>query len=222
MRHTRRTVTTLFGFLLAAGLVALPVRDRIDRDGYTRNPSLWALFFPQMEGAYRASLVKSIQRGTITVSAATSNTATITSVSTANTRLKLLGNTADQNDQDMTRAFCRLALTNATTVTASKGSATGANIVSWEAVEYWPGVLKSIQRGTIVFTNGGTNTPTATITAVTTSKAEIDDLGVEQGNNGTNTNIFANLVLTNTTTVTATRNAPSSTPTRGFQVVEWK
>jgi hypothetical protein len=81
------------------------------------------------------SVVNSIQRGTITVSGS-SNTATITSVTTSKAFLTFLGFTFDTNDANPSRWFTKTVLTNSTTVTADRSNgAAGAAIVSYEVVE---------------------------------------------------------------------------------------
>jgi|GEM_PF-6694711 len=81
--------------------------------------------------------IKSIQRGTISFSG-TSQTATVSSVNTAKSALRRLGNTnngggnpTQANDES------NLVLTNATTITASKLGATVTVSVSYELEERW-------------------------------------------------------------------------------------
>lgn len=85
--------------------------------------------------SYLNSSIKRLQRGTIALNGVTTNTATITSVDTTKTILSLLGVTSDQTDWD--RASSIIALTNATTITASKSNATGLATVAYQAVEYY-------------------------------------------------------------------------------------
>lgn len=163
------------------------------------------------------SLIKSIQRGTITIpGGSTTNGATITAVVTANSALYWLGNSLNTAGQvDSAQFMARLALTNATTVTATRGGTTEDVTVSFEVVEYWPGVLRSVQRGTVAV-----GTP-ATITSVTTAKSLLTYLGCV-GATTTGGEWGAQepkLVLTNATTVTAS--ATSGTDVCGYQVVEF-
>lgn len=77
--------------------------------------------------------VKSIQRGTISLAAASSGTATISSVVTGKTELRMLGvTTPGSNISDL----IRIALTNATTITATSG-ASASSTVSWELTEFF-------------------------------------------------------------------------------------
>lgn len=82
-------------------------------------------------------LVKSMQRGTISISTAqTSNTATVTAVDTAKSQLALLGYT---NNQTLgSNMIPRIALTNSTTITATLPALpTQAETVSWELIEWY-------------------------------------------------------------------------------------
>lgn len=77
--------------------------------------------------------LKSIQRGVISMVGAYSGTATITAVDTSKTELRLLGvsNTTALAD------LARVVLTNATTITANRGSTSGTSEVSWELTEFY-------------------------------------------------------------------------------------
>ena len=83
--------------------------------------------------------IRSIQRGTISVAAgASSNTATVTSVNTAKSELKFLGQSPDAATAMYGKELLRIELTNATTVTATRGgSPSRGNVVSYELVEYY-------------------------------------------------------------------------------------
>lgn len=163
------------------------------------------------------SLVKSVQRFTITITGATSNTATIAAVVTANARLRKLGytftGTAGSGDDSMVR----LEFTNTTTITAFVNTSPGADsvTVSGEVIEYVAGVLKSVQRGTI------TNNATATIAAVNTSRTELDFLGnTTAGGAATNDPTNCYQVLTDSTTVTQVTDTEAAN-VGGYQVVEY-
>lgn len=64
--------------------------------------------------------------------------------------------------------------------------------------------IKAIQRGTIVI-SGGSASATATITSVVTSKTELRYLGSLARWDGTNATSTPMIVLTNSTTITASR-----------------
>ncbi len=78
---------------------------------------------------------QSAQRNTIALSAATSNTATITSVNTANAAVAYLGNSTTNTSVQGALTEYQAALTNATTVTASVATA-GSGTLSFEAYEF--------------------------------------------------------------------------------------
>lgn len=172
--------------------------------------------------SYRSTLIKSIQRGTITLTSVTTNTATITAVVLANTVIRFLGFDF-QTDSGVTAAQVRtyVELTNTTTVTASRNTGTGTVRLNYEVIEYYPGLIKSVQRGILAMT---TASNTATITAVDTTKAECAFLGVlaNDGNAGEFAGRSASKIeLTNSTTVTASRGIGTNSANVSYQVVEY-
>ena len=84
------------------------------------------------------SQIKSIQRGTITISGATSATATITAVNTSKSELRFLG-ARTKDDTVNAWGTSTIELTNSTTITARWDSAAFANTnnVSWELTEFY-------------------------------------------------------------------------------------
>lgn len=85
-----------------------------------------------------SSGIKSIQRGTISITGGALNqtaTATISSVSTAKSVLNFLGVTSTD---DSVRSISRIVLTNSDTVTATRnlGSTFNPTIVSYEVIEF--------------------------------------------------------------------------------------
>ncbi len=168
----------------------------------------------------RRSTVKSIQNGIIVIGAAsTSNTAAITAVRLADSLLVYVGWAADPTAVTILEDNCLLTFTSSTVITASHDTA-GQNLAAgFQVIEYWPGIIRSVQRGTIVIANG-TASNTATITTVNTTKSIVTFLGT------TFTAIAAvderaRLTLTNSTTVTANRVGTTDTVTIGYQVVEY-
>lgn len=90
---------------------------------------------------YGARAIKSTQRGVISMSSggASSATATITSVATAKTQLRLLGiRTLGSASGVVDSVLCTLVLTNSTTVTAERRSGSPADVaISWELTEFY-------------------------------------------------------------------------------------
>ena len=79
--------------------------------------------------------VKSIQRGSILLSAAVaSNTATITSVDTTKATIEIIGSVTSCTD--LASTSIALALTNATTVTATRTGTTNSGTVYFQVTEY--------------------------------------------------------------------------------------
>lgn len=213
----------LFATLALLGVFALGQTVQFHNPTRWTFPSLLDLFAPPIYATYRPTVFKSVQRGTITLASATSNTATITSVDTANTLLFWTGTTVSATSAIYDSAFVRLALTNATTITATQISTATSNVVGYEVCELYAGVLNNVQRGTISVSGATTNT--ATITSVTTAKSVLTSLGWTGANSsgdGALTQTMGNLALTNATTVTASRQGTLNTIVAGYQVAEYK
>lgn len=93
------------------------------------------------------SAIKSIQRGTLVLSSSqTSNTATISAVDTNKAKINPLGVSANDAKDGQPGSyyaltahhFVRLALTNSTTITATRNSHHDREAtVSYEVIEYW-------------------------------------------------------------------------------------
>jgi hypothetical protein len=80
--------------------------------------------------------IKSIQRGVISLAATQSATATITSVTTGKSELRFLGGGGVDSGSSTVGVGIKIVLTNATTITATTGSASTTNgSVSWELTE---------------------------------------------------------------------------------------
>lgn len=181
--------------------------------------------------AYRSSVYKTIQRGSISIAAAaTTNTATLgTAVDPNYTVVLWCGNTGDSGGVSLGTETPQLTLTNATTITAAIGVAavTDAIVTPFQTREYWPNEMRqAIQRGTITMATGDT-TKTATITAVG-SKAYIEwsgfiETSTQAYSASTPNKIYIDVVLTNSTTITlARRTSGTYSFTFVYQVVDPK
>ena len=167
-----------------------------------------------------SSLIQSIQSGSITLGAGvSSNTATISSVDTSKSILIWNGvqNTVAAQTQPE-RWATRIALTNGTTVTATRESTSSSSTVRFTVVEFASGV-NSIQSGTIAIGVGSASN-TATISAVG-ANAFVLYLGASTAvasafNYSTGPGA---VVLTDSTTVTAS-NFTGNTMTVGYMVVD--
>tara|TARA_R110000824_G_scaffold299275_1_gene487402 strand:- start:46 stop:579 length:534 start_codon:yes stop_codon:yes gene_type:complete len=166
-------------------------------------------------------LIASVQRGTITLSGVDEATATITAVDPNRSVVMNLGNdsVAANSGQRPQRAFTNVTLTDATTVTAAREATSGTIILSYVVVQYETGTI-SVQRGELVV-NGATSN-TASINAVDMARSYIVPGGI-RGNTSSalwdRTQIY--LVLTNLTTVTATKNTATDEAKAVYQVVSW-
>lgn len=164
-------------------------------------------------------LVKSVQRGTINLTSVTSNTATITAVTLANCLVSYLGTTFAVATNNAAVSKARVELTNTTTVTAYQNTANAnATDVSFEVLEFYPGVIRQLQRGTLVMSGGLTATVSPALND--TTKALLTTLGYTT--TATDQDVFnqPKIVLTNTTTITASA-AGNTTATIGYQVAEF-
>ena len=122
-----------------------------------------------------SSLIKSIQRGSVVSAAGTvTGTATITAVNLANAVLVWLGAKSTDTNADQRYGMCDIALTNATTVTITRGGNNGDTTASFEVIEFAPGVVKSVQSGRVAISGNPTN---VTVTAVDMAKSQLFFLG---------------------------------------------
>lgn len=164
---------------------------------------------------------KAVYSGTISLTGASSATATITAVVLANSLILGGGYKANMSSTAGNYNNCRVELTNTTTVTALRGAsdATAAS-APYFVHESYSGTWKTMQRG-VINTNGGTSA-TATITSVDTTKAFLSHNGIEEqaGGAGAATD-RCQIVQTNATTLTASNNQnPGATNNVSYQVAE--
>lgn len=159
--------------------------------------------------------IRSVQRGTISIGSATSASATIVAVNTRHAVIRFLGFTnATFDARDMVG---RVELTNSTTVTALRYSTVAdSTTVSYEVTHYWPGVIKSIQRGTLT-SGGGVN---VTLTAVNLLFTDVDYLGYRFNDASPGTTYIAGYIALTTPTNLFSSNAAGATSDVGYQIVE--
>lgn len=123
--------------------------------------------------------VKAVHRGTIVLTnGVASLQAGIPKVDLAHSLLFLLGVSAAGNIGPFNTAMVRIDFTAATSLAAvrANGAESDALTVGFLVIEYWPGVLRSVQRGTI------TGTATATIASVDMVVAALTALGFSSTN----------------------------------------
>ncbi len=122
----------------------------------------------------KAAACVSAQTGNIALgSGVTSNTATVSSVSTSNAFLVWAGCDTTSTGNTMTRVLTSIELTNATTITATRNNGTSStNNISYALLELTPGIIKSIQKIAATQATSGT-TLDATISAVTTANTVV-------------------------------------------------
>lgn len=168
----------------------------------------------------RPTGIKSIQSFTINLTGVTTGTATITAVDTSNSFVIFLGSTSAVATA-VNRDVGRLALTNSTTVTGTQDVGHNADpTISGMVIECWPGLLKSVQQGTVTLAAAASGT--ATIAAVTVAKTLLlyEGFSGPIGDLTPHAQATAFVQLTNTTTVTWTAGDVTSM-TGAFTAVEF-
>ena len=157
--------------------------------------------------------IKSIQHGEIALAAGvTSNTDTITTVTTANSIVVMTGVGGYSGTCNSDDVMFKVVLTNATTVTATRHADAGAISAGYMVIEFNEGFVNLIQPN-----SGGTGT--VTIVSVDTTKSIIFPQGVINTSAANDSwQIFYKTDLTNATTVTVDTDTDS---TVYFVVVEF-
>ncbi len=105
----------------------------VDRD---TNATLGSVFTEFSVVEFNTSVIESIQKGTIVLTGVSSNTGTITSVDTTKSFLIYNGARSTDGTDSPTTRLCTIKLTNATTVTADFGTATGNKEAKFTVIEF--------------------------------------------------------------------------------------
>lgn len=166
---------------------------------------------------FNSLFVKSVQRGTVTVSAATSNTATISSVTTANSVVYLTGYSTASDAP--TQYACDVTLTDATTVTVTKNTSISSVVAAFVVIEFQPWVIERIQDVSVTIA-AASSSNTATITSIDTARSLTFDRGATVSSD--RTDIFAYGTLTNSTTYTATRGGTTGSTVDKASIVTFR
>lgn len=168
-------------------------------------------------------LASAVQNFSVALTSVSSNTATISSVTTTQTVLTYGGYTDTNSSTGLQTNSPRVELTNATTITANKSSTAGSTSTFYGSVlEFSASLIKSMQRGTIVISGSATNT--ATVSSVSVTKTIIGYLGQEaaSGTGGNVQEIIAYDIQTSGTIVTAGVNTtPGGNVTVSYEVAEF-
>lgn len=223
------TLSNRQSFTSTAAIYAMITLEVIANSG--GSSALWVLTGDGggASSAVSSPVIQSIQQATVTIAAGqTTGTATITAVVVANSYVHYDGTRGAVSTFAATTCLASVTLTNATTVTATRNTSDASNavVVQVTVMEFIATtIINNIQQGTIAIGNAAT-TNTATITAVVLANSFVMFQGQTFGAATDETNFArctGQVALTNTTTVTATRNTASATTlTVGFVVVEFK
>jgi hypothetical protein len=170
---------------------------------------------------FAASAIQSIQSGSIAITGSnTTATATISSVTTANAAVFFEGFTTTSSGTSAGVIVGTLELTNSTTVTVTRASTGLTATHNYTVVEFKPGVLSSIQKRSITMNTSATSN-TDTISSVNTGNTLLLYNGIFTTLN-TWADFLYSLQMTNSTTVTLTRNGTSTTSrTLKYTVLEF-
>jgi hypothetical protein len=168
------------------------------------------------------NLVNSVQYGSIAITSGTSNTATISSVTTGNSVVALLGFTAANATFDWELNSPILTLTSATVVTAAVGALSTNCTANFVVIEFKGSALnQSTQFFSKAWTNS-TLTTTQTITSVNVNNSMLIYSGSHNGNTATSAIDQQYVTLTNATTVTIASGVANSDAIKcNFWVVEF-
>lgn len=153
-------------------------------------------------------VVASVQSGTVTLAAATTGTATITSVDTARAVVIDNGASVAAAGSAITGAFAQFTLTNATTVTAKTG-ASSSNSFGFTVVEFRPGALAQLVAGSLDATNTNTADTVTLAPNVDAAMAALLFAGTLSSSNSLDVG-FTRAALTDGSTVTQTRTTGTS------------
>lgn len=161
---------------------------------------------------WQTAAVVLCQRGTITLTAATSNTATITSAVTANTAVLYGGYTTNFGGSAASNLWTRLNLTNSTTVTATRGAATSNVTIAFEVLQFAAGILKSATQETTTTLTAAASA-NATISAVTMANTMVAFGGFSGTNSNDDRSKNPYAQLTSTTNIAVTRTSSTDNVT---------
>lgn len=148
-------------------------------------------------------VVASVQSGTITPAAATTGTATITSVNTARAVVIDNGAVVGSSGSNISGAFAQLTLTNATTVTAKAGLA-NSNSFGFTVVEFQSAALAQLVAGGVDVTNTNTSDTVSLAPNVDPAMAVLLFAGTLSSTSTIDV-AFTRAALTDGSTVTQTR-----------------
>lgn len=170
-----------------------------------------------LRGRRTHGLIKRVQRGIVTITAgATFAFTTILTCDPDNSLVRLIGWTpAGGGSQTEPMMECYIQLAAASVTAAQNTASIGVTdlIAAFEVIEYWPGVIRSVQRG---FVTSGTSATLAT--PVDATRATCDHLGRISTNAGFNISDYTYLTLNANGLAIA---SAGGLGTDAYQVVEW-
>ena len=158
-----------------------------------------------------------VQRGTTALAGVTSNTATISSVTTSRTWTLISLSTASAATDMDRQNLVRGVLTNATTLTFTKANATTTVNVSWQAITFDADADGTVQRGQSTIAGAGSSV-VPTLSAVNLARSFARGSGTHNESTGVLADAFLSFELTSTTALTIARAGTGATGV----IVEWE
>jgi hypothetical protein len=132
---------------------------------------------------WAVGVMKSVQRGTITLTAAASNTGSVSAVTATNSAVAHLGQSTSLASSAYSSVHSRANLTSSTVVTVTRGGTSSNVTASYEVWEFQSGILNSSAQEATTTLTAATSATTA-ISSVTTGNS----LLLWGGFSGTNSN----------------------------------
>lgn len=184
-------------------------------------PSNMGFFAPAVGGGGGGTTyVNSVQHVAITIAAGSaSNTATISSIGLL---AFIINGHWQTTDTSPDKGYCRVELTNSTTVTAYRNTSasTAALTVYCCVVDATSDLIVSVQQGTVSLSSAQTSN-TATVSSVNSNNYAVHYLGSTNVATATSYNKVDIGLTYSGTTVTATRDTSGAGETCGFVLIEF-
>lgn len=169
---------------------------------------------------YIPTVVKSFQRGTITIpNGAASASVAVTSVNTNCCSLRKLGSSLPSGSS--ADGFAGINLASATQINAFRATLSNALTIDWELVEYYPNVVSRVQRG--LTNTANVYNVTQAIASVNVYRAHVHHLGntTVDGVSGNSANWMTRVELQSATVLMIYLGFPASNTTTSWEIVEF-
>jgi hypothetical protein len=171
---------------------------------------------------WETGIVDSVQYGTIAMTAVSTNTGAISSVTTTDSALTFLGSLNNYTGTAHERAWCAGSITSATQVTAVRGAATSNATLGFCVTEFASGILDQNTEQFNILVAAASTSNTATITSSTEANTMCFYGGLSNTSANANSGKFSYLQQTSDTQFTATRSDTTNSSTNYGTAVKFK